>query len=200
MPNAPAKISTKTKKKVRLASTKTSQGRKAGNGKLSKAGAKSKKAKKKTAMDELDQMAPVSTAEMLARAQSKPAKRRSNKPVPRMTAPTAPTANTSDANTSDKISASAALPGLSTTPILVDDVPTKPWPWIALGVSVVSAGVGGYFGIQNQALIAEGEIERNPIRRADYQDRVYQAGLAANVLFSTAAVGAITSAILFATE
>jgi hypothetical protein len=101
------------------------------------------------------------------------------------------------ASESMPINASTALPGLNIRPLAIESPGNRPWPWLALGASIVSAGVGTYFGVQNQSLIAEGEIERDPIIRADYQDRVYDAGLAANVLFGTAALSAITSAVLF---
>ena len=43
-------------------------------------------------------------------------------------------------------------------------------------------------------------VEPNPVVRDDFQDRVFSSGLAANLFFTTAAIGAATSVLLFVME
>lgn len=73
----------------------------------------------------------------------------------------------------------------------------NPWPWVTVGITAVAVGAGTFMGIRNQQLITDGQAEPDPVRVEEFQDQVFQTGLAANILFGTAAVGAITSVVLF---
>lgn len=63
-------------------------------------------------------------------------------------------------------------------------------PWVVIGSGIVAGATGIAFGISSRA--ARGSAEREPHtedERAQLEDRVYAHGLAANILFGTAAVG-----------
>ena len=102
------------------------------------------------------------------------------------------------------MSSGSDTPGLSAADIestvhLDEDGPNI-WPWVAVGATVVAAGVGTFLGVRNRDLINTGKVEPDPVVRQDYQDRVYRSGLAANILFTTAAIGAVSSVVLFVVD
>ncbi len=95
---------------------------------------------------------------------------------------------------------SAAPPGLSAGEVEASvgrERSPSYLPWVVLGGTVAAVAVATGLGIYNQDLVASGKVEPDPVVRDDYQDRVFASGLAANVLFGTAVVGAVTSALLF---
>jgi len=151
------------------------------------------KGQKEAAKKEVINKKGVKTADMLARAGTNKAAEEKGQAIKKKKASLDP------AKSIDLQPKSTMLPTgtQNFAAISVEPSGNKPWPWLALGVSVLSAGVGTYFGIENQNLIAEGELIRDRTRSEMYQDEVYQAGLTANVMFTTAAVSALASAILF---
>ena len=58
-------------------------------------------------------------------------------------------------------------------------------------------GAGLYFGVRNASLVDEGRNSLDKARIDELNAQVSDTGLAANVLFSAAAVGAVTGLILF---
>ena len=159
-----------------------------------------KTAAKKIEIKQETQKKGVNTADMLARAGTKTKAQNATSSNPTTsTQPAEPKPLDIQPKTIDIQPKAEMLPSgtQNFAAISVEPSGNRPWPWLALGASVISAGIGTYFGIENQNLIAEGELVRDRTRSEMYQDEVYQAGLTANVMFTTAAVSALASAILF---
>ncbi|MEE2903594.1 MAG: hypothetical protein VYC39_14795 [Myxococcota bacterium] len=154
---------------------------------------KKSKVTKATAKKEVTNKKGVKTADMLARAGTNKAAEEKGQAIKKKKV------SLDAAKSIDIQPRSTMLPtgAQNFAAISVEPSGNKPWPWLALGASVITAGIGTYFGIENQNLIAEGELVRDRTRSEMYQDEVYQAGLTANVMFTTAAVSALASAILF---
>lgn len=72
--------------------------------------------------------------------------------------------------------------------------------WSLLAGSAIAGTVATIFAVRNLDAISEGETSSDPARVAELRDAAYHNGLAANVLFTAAAIGAATSAILFIAE
>jgi hypothetical protein len=70
-------------------------------------------------------------------------------------------------------------------------------PWALLGGSAVAAGLGLAFGFQNAHVVREGEATFDPARRAQLQGETFSTGLAADILFGVAIVGAVAAGVAF---
>lgn len=71
-------------------------------------------------------------------------------------------------------------------------------PWVVLGVSAAVAGIGVGFGVSSRSARNDSQDPTLPDPRFDLlADRAQTHGIAANVLFISAALGAVTSVVLY---
>lgn len=87
-----------------------------------------------------------------------------------------------------------APPEAIVAPVIAEPTPIDPWPWVILGSGVALAGAGVGFGLESRS--ARAAAEAGPLPDAEYdrlRDRTKSTGLAANILFSTAAAAAVVA-------
>ncbi|MEQ9504114.1 MAG: hypothetical protein RIT81_45085 [Deltaproteobacteria bacterium] len=87
-----------------------------------------------------------------------------------------------------------APPEAIVAPVIAEPTSIDPWPWVMLGSGVALAGAGVGFGLESRS--ARAAAEAGPLPDAEYnrlRDRTKSTGLAANILFSTAAAAAVVA-------